>query len=165
MFDFDRRRLIKSGAGLVAIATLAGCGGPAPSSQSAEDDEALAAFVAALFPHDGIAPSIYQEVAASMQENLAKRSDWPALQQQGQAALNEASGGRFTALGPAEQAKAVEAVVATPFFGVVYRAALIEFYSHPEVWSHVGYPGSSVEYGGYLHRGFDDIDWLPDDVE
>ena len=30
------------------------------------------------------------------------------------------------------------------------------------VWKQVGYQGSSIEYGGYLHRGFDDIDWLPE---
>ena len=29
------------------------------------------------------------------------------------------------------------------------------------VWAKLGYQGSSIEYGGYLHRGFDDIDWLP----
>ena len=28
------------------------------------------------------------------------------------------------------------------------------------VWAHIGYEGSSFERGGYLQRGFDDIDWL-----
>ena len=30
-----------------------------------------------------------------------------------------------------------------------------------EGWKKLGYEGSSAEHGGYLHRGFDDIDWLP----
>ena len=42
-----------------------------------------------------------------------------------------------------------------------------QFASHrtgddPEVWSLLGYEGPSFEHGGYLRRGFDDLDWLPD---
>jgi len=31
----------------------------------------------------------------------------------------------------------------------------------PALWKTLGYQGSSIEHGGYLYRGFDDIDWLP----
>jgi hypothetical protein len=30
------------------------------------------------------------------------------------------------------------------------------------VWTKLGYEGPSAPEGGYLHRGFDDIDWLKD---
>jgi hypothetical protein len=30
------------------------------------------------------------------------------------------------------------------------------------VWDAVGYEGPSVHKGGYVNRGFDDLDWLPD---
>ena len=30
------------------------------------------------------------------------------------------------------------------------------------LWPKFGYEGSSFEHGGYLHRGFNDLDWLPD---
>jgi hypothetical protein len=33
-------------------------------------------------------------------------------------------------------------------------------YSQPDVWPYFGYEGPSNDKGGYLHRGFDDIDWL-----
>ena len=42
-------------------------------------------------------------------------------------------------------------------FGVRFR-----LFNHPRLWELLDYPGSSVEYGGYVDRGFDDIDWLPD---
>jgi hypothetical protein len=29
------------------------------------------------------------------------------------------------------------------------------------VYRFFGFEGSSVEQGGYIHRGFDDIGWLP----
>ena len=35
-------------------------------------------------------------------------------------------------------------------------------YRNEEVLTFLGYQGSSIEYGGYLNRGFDDIDWLPE---
>lgn len=33
-------------------------------------------------------------------------------------------------------------------------------FRHPAIWAAIGYQGSSVEYGGYLDRGFNDISWL-----
>ena len=33
-------------------------------------------------------------------------------------------------------------------------------YNNPEVWPKFGYEGSSAEHGGYINRGFSDIDWL-----
>ena len=35
-------------------------------------------------------------------------------------------------------------------------------YSDPEVWELLGYEGPSFDKGGYIDRGFDDLDWLPD---
>jgi hypothetical protein len=34
-------------------------------------------------------------------------------------------------------------------------------YNQQELWTKLGYEGSSAEKGGYLHRGFNDLDWLP----
>jgi hypothetical protein len=34
-------------------------------------------------------------------------------------------------------------------------------YTHPDTFAATGYGGSSLEFGGYLQRGFNDIDWLP----
>ena len=32
----------------------------------------------------------------------------------------------------------------------------------PSCGQALGYEGSSFEQGGYLHRGFNDLDWLPE---
>ncbi len=34
-------------------------------------------------------------------------------------------------------------------------------YNQKELWPRFGYEGSSAEHGGYINRGFADIDWLP----
>jgi hypothetical protein len=37
----------------------------------------------------------------------------------------------------------------------------VSLYNQKEVWPKFGYEGSSAEHGGYIKRGFADIDWLP----
>ena len=38
---------------------------------------------------------------------------------------------------------------------------VVSLYNQEEVWPKFGYEGSSAENGGYINRGFNDIDWLP----
>ena len=47
------------------------------------------------------------------------------------------------------------------FFQSARWAAYFGIYNNPEVWPLFGYEGSSVEYGGYLDRGFSDIGFVP----
>jgi hypothetical protein len=49
----------------------------------------------------------------------------------------------------------------TPFFAALRAGTVEVLYRSPEVFALVGYGGSAIEYGGYLNRGFDEIDWLP----
>jgi hypothetical protein len=49
----------------------------------------------------------------------------------------------------------------TPFFAKVHGDLVVSLYNQKEVWAKFGYEGSSAEHGGYIHRGFNDIDWLP----
>ena len=55
-------------------------------------------------------------------------------------------------------AKATDA----PFFALVRATTVVTLYNDAEVWKLIGYEGASFDQGGYLHRGFDDLDWLPD---
>ena len=47
-----------------------------------------------------------------------------------------------------------------PLFKKVRGDLVTGLYGQPEVWPRFGYEGSSWEKGGYIDRGFDDIDWL-----
>lgn len=49
----------------------------------------------------------------------------------------------------------------TAFFKKCRGDLVVSLYNQPAVWAKLGYEGSSAEHGGYIHRGFDDIDWLP----
>jgi len=47
-----------------------------------------------------------------------------------------------------------------PFFQRVRGALVGGLYGNPDVWPLFGYEGESASKGGYINRGFDDIDWL-----
>ncbi len=47
------------------------------------------------------------------------------------------------------------------FFQQVRGDLIVSLYNNKEVWPRFGYEGSSAEHGGYIKRGFADIDWLP----
>jgi hypothetical protein len=51
------------------------------------------------------------------------------------------------------------------FFTAIKFQVLGRFYAHPKVWQAINYPGSSVEHGGYVERGFNEIDWLGEDAQ
>lgn len=158
-----RRDFIITASAFVGLGALAGCARDEDQS-SLEDGEfdAVAALISVLFPHQDIAASTYRDIATIVRQKLEMRDDWQALRVDGDAALK--SGGGWASLDEAGRVALTEAIQESAFFKAVYQTALIEFYSHPDVWHHVGYPGSSVEEGGYFHRGFDNIDWLPGEL-
>ncbi len=47
-----------------------------------------------------------------------------------------------------------------PFFQKVRGGLVTGLYNQPEVWPLFGYEGESASKGGYVDRGFGDIDWL-----
>ena len=51
------------------------------------------------------------------------------------------------------------------FFQAVRGTSVTALYNNKELWPLFGYEGSSYEFGGYLHRGFNDLSWLPDPPE
>ncbi|GLK64485.1 Twin-arginine translocation pathway signal [Paracoccus kondratievae] len=48
----------------------------------------------------------------------------------------------------------------TPFFQTVRAGLVTGLYNQKEIWPVFGYEGESFSHGGYIERGFNDIDWL-----
>ncbi len=117
-----------------------------------------------LYPHDGIADAVYADVMDSILSDAANDASMTEMLKQAVAALNAAQNSNWFEIGADDQIKAIKAVENEPFFAAIQGGVKARFYNHPEVWEHIGYPGSSVEYGGYVDRGFNDIDWLPEDA-
>ena len=49
----------------------------------------------------------------------------------------------------------------TSFFKTLRGDLVVSLYNQEALWPKFGYEGSSAEHGGYISRGFNDIDWLP----
>ncbi len=117
-----------------------------------------------LYPHDGIANDVYADVIDDVLSAAAADSSMMEILGNAVTALNAAQNGNWFEIGADDQIMAMKVMENEPFFAAIQGAVMARFYNHPMVWEHIGYPGSSVEYGGYVDRGFDDIDWLPKDA-
>ena len=47
-----------------------------------------------------------------------------------------------------------------PFFQKVRSSLITGLYNNKELWPFFGYEGESASKGGYIARGFDDLDWI-----
>lgn len=59
-----------------------------------------------------------------------------------------------------ERVAILRSIQDTPFFQTVRGGLVTGLYNQKEVWPIFGYEGESYSQGGYINRGFDDIDWL-----
>ena len=75
--------------------------------------------------------------------------------------LDRLAGQDWRAAPTTAQIEALALIEGEPFFATVQTAVREQLYERPEVWQLIGYGGPSVGQGGYVTRGFDDIDWLP----
>jgi hypothetical protein len=61
----------------------------------------------------------------------------------------------------ADRVVLLQGIEQTDFFKTVRGDLVVSLYNQKELWPKFGYEGSSAEHGGYIQRGFADIDWLP----
>ncbi len=113
-----------------------------------------------IYPHDQV-PDPYYAVAVKGYDAEAKKD----LVATGIAELDAAA----KALGHADylsigweedRVKVLQSIETTPFFQTVRAGLVTGLYNQKEVWPIFGYEGESFSKGGYIDRGFDDINWL-----
>ena len=115
-----------------------------------------------LFPHDSLGDQYYAVVVEALDAQAAADKDVGKTLLDGIAKLDDARGIDFLALSEGNQLEVIEALEGTDFFGAVHGATVNNLYGNPLVYRNFGFEGSSVEFGGYLERGFDDAGWIPD---
>jgi hypothetical protein len=156
-----RRQVLLAISQLVLAGSLAACSPgaeqqAAPVAAADTDPELLASVAYDLFPYPAVNAGIYVRIA----ERLLQAGNPVITNGLGQ--LRAAVGGMPWKDVAEEQRVAILAQLeGTPFFAAVRATSLEVLYRSPEVFAMVGYGGSAIEQGGYINRGFDDIDWLP----
>jgi hypothetical protein len=120
----------------------------------------ITAAARAMYPHDALPDDVYARVSERLAASARADSGTARTVQDGVAALN---GGRpFAELPEDEQLKILEGIEGSDFFELVRSTAVVEIYSDQRTWQLLGYEGPSFDKGGYVDRGFNDLDWLPD---
>lgn len=122
----------------------------------------LAQLCRFLFPHDDLADSVYLDVVRDIGVDIESNDETRILITDAVALLKRKAGGEWLETKEQEKFRILESLQNTPFFRYLHWRTIESLYRTSKVWKLLGYQGSSLEYGGYLHRGFDDIDWLPE---
>ena len=122
-----------------------------------------------IYPHDHIGDAFYVRAITPWDAKAGKDEALKAMVADGVARLDADAGERHGSpyLGVAWEADRVallRGIEHTKFFRTLRADLVVSLYNQPEIWPKFGYEGSSAEHGGYLARGFDDIDWLPKSV-
>jgi len=167
--------LSTSGAATLGIGALAGGrilidprGAWAISLQSLDPETARALVQMArdLYPHDRLTDVYYVKAIEPYDVAASKEPTLRNLLANGTKSLNETAKAKHnTAYADIPDEKDRVAILRgmeqTPFFQKVRSDMIPALYNQPDLWMRFGYEGPSAEYGGYIDRGFNDIDWLP----
>lgn len=171
----NRRGFLKgSGLASIGIAVL-GAGTLLTSSTEAfaqsftalgpDAGKVLLVMARDIFPHDKLAEKYYMHAIEPYDAAAIKDPALKKLLTDGIALLNASSqklaGKNYTDI-PREldRVKVLENIESTPFFQKIKGDLVTGLYNNKEVFALFGYEGSSYEKGGYINRGFNDIDWL-----
>jgi len=170
-----RRQFVQSGGvaavGIAAASSGAVLGTPAAAramsltTLDAHDGETLLVMSRQIFPHPALGDMYYATVVTDLDRKAAADATVAAQLKDGVAGLDKAMGIAWVALSPGNQLAVLTTIETTPFFQTVRGTAVVSLYNNPLVWRYFGYEGASFPYGGYIHRGFNDIAWLPQPPE
>jgi hypothetical protein len=133
---------------------------PETAALSRRATATITAAARVMYPHDALPDDVYARVAEKLAEAAHADSTAARTIEEGVAALN--ARGPFAELPASEKLAAVTGIEGSDFFELVRSTAAVEVYSDQRTWRLLGYEGPSFDQGGYLTRGFDDLDWLPD---
>ena len=166
----SRRELLKRGGAAGALLVISGTAVISPQNAwgletTALKPETMATLIQMardVYPHDQVPDKYYAIAVKSHDEAAAKDSAHKDLIEKGVADLDQRSGGSgYRGLGwEEERVKVLQQIEETPFFQAIRGGLVVGLYNQKEVWPIFGYEGESYSKGGYIARGFGDIEWL-----
>jgi len=115
-----------------------------------------------IYPHDKIPDRFYAIAVKPFDAKAGTDPAYKAMIEQGIAGLDAAAGpgGYVNLRWENERVALLRPIAASTMFETVRAGLVVSLYNQPEVWPLFGYQGESFSKGGYIHRGFDDIDWI-----
>jgi hypothetical protein len=123
--------------------------------------ETLLVVARQLFPHDRLGDQYYAVMVDSLDKQAAGDPALRKLLADGVGRLDSARGIAWVQLSNGARDAVLKSMEGSEFFATIRAATINNLYTNPLVYRFFGFEGSSVEHGGYIRRGFDDIGWLP----
>lgn len=113
-----------------------------------------------IYPHDKVADEFYALAVKGYDTE-----DKKAMVEAGLAALDAAAKAMghadYISIGwEGDRVDVLRSIEETGFFQTVRGGLVTGLYNQKAIWPIFGYEGESYSQGGYINRGFDDINWL-----
>jgi hypothetical protein len=132
----------------------------ATPSLTAQEIETLHRVSFLLFPFPELGAAPYDRIVTGISSAAQSNAELRKMLGNGVDALDAGRGSDFLSLDEPAQLEILRQVEATPFFAYMLQRTRDGLFNDRVVWAHIGYEGSSLEFGGYVNRGLNDIDWL-----
>lgn len=171
---YSRRIFLQGAATAIPVAAVASSTGISIEDAWAGDAttlspstlKTLAKVARDIYPHDFLVDSYYITAVKPWDAKAAKDPAVKALLEEGVRRLDQDARDRHKLAyvqipWEADRVVLLQGIEHTDFFNKVRSDLVVSLYNQEELWPKFGYEGSSAEYGGYIQRGFNDIDWLP----
>jgi len=118
-----------------------------------------------IYPHDKLPDKFYVQAEAPYDAHAKKDAALKKLLVEGLQDLDQRARKQHGATylqvkAESDRVALLRGIESTPFFKKIQGDLVTGLYNNKELWPLFGYEGSSWQKGGYLHRGFDDLDWL-----
>ena len=171
---YSRRIFLQGAASAVPVAAVAASTGLSIEDAWAADATALTPptlktlvkVARDIYPHDFLVDSYYITAIKPWDGKAAKDPAIKAMLEDGVRRLDQDAKDHHKlsyAEVPWEADRVVllQGIEQTEFFKKIRSDLVVSLYNQEELWPKFGYEGSSAEHGGYITRGFNDLDWLP----
>lgn len=170
---YSRRFLLKAAATAVPAAAVATATGLSIDGAWAEGGalqpatlKTLVKLARDIYPHDFLGDVYYITAVKPWNDKAAADPAVKTLIEEGVSRLDGDAKDRhqtgYADVGWEEdRVTLLRGIEHTDFFKKVRSDLVVSLYNQHELWPKFGYEGSSAEHGGYLARGFNDVDWLP----
>lgn len=122
----------------------------------------LTRIIRVAFPHPQVPDGPYERMAVKIITEAEDSTWFRVALTQGLLTLDSLSDEHFLDLSDDRALAVLKRLGDLEFFGFIRRTTVLNFYDDPEVWGVLGYEGESFSKGGYINRGFNDLDWLPE---
>jgi hypothetical protein len=169
----SRRGFLRSSATAVPAVAVAATGLISPDAAGAQNAKTLtpntmatlARMARDIYPHDRLADIYYAKAVAGYDTKAGQDAAFRKMVETGVAQLDASAQLRhkspyLTVAWESDRVVLLQGIEQGALFKKLRGDLLVTLYNNKEVWPKFGYEGASADKGGYINRGFSDIDWL-----